>query len=140
MQKCFCLKIIFFMFLANLIFVVSLLKIHQAEYFESSDVIVVKKQVYWKFISFRQSGYSNILTRVKKKIKWLVVERQEVQIDQTRILVRLVTVIIVLLSLYRDVFRTLAHLMPEAYSKPFQISTMIGHIENPGTVKIVYSE
>ena len=67
-------------------------------------------------------------------------ERQEVQIDQTRILVRLVTVIIVLLSLYRDVFRTLAHLMPEGYSKPFQISKMIGHIENPGTVKIVYSE
>ena len=75
-----------------------------------------------------------------KKIKWLVVERQDVQIDQTRILIRLVTVIIVLLSLYRDIFRTLPHLMPEAYSKPFQISTMIGHIENHGTVKIVYSE
>ena len=63
-------------------------------------------------------------------------ERQDVQINQTRILIRLVTVIIVLLSLYRDIFRTLPHLMPEAYSKPFQISKMIGHIENHGTVKI----
>ena len=30
--------------------------------------------------------------------------------------------------------------MSAAYSKPFQISKMMRHIENPGTVKTVYSE
>ena len=37
------LKILIFMFLADLIFVVSHLKIHPFKYFDSSDVIVVKK-------------------------------------------------------------------------------------------------
>ena len=30
--------------------------------------------------------------------------------------------------------------MPEAYSKPYQISKMMRHIENSGIVKTVYSD
>ena len=30
--------------------------------------------------------------------------------------------------------------MSEAYSRPFQISKMMRHIENPGIVKTVYSD
>ena len=30
--------------------------------------------------------------------------------------------------------------MSEAYAKPFQISKMMRYIENPGTVKTVYSD
>ena len=47
-QKIFCLKIHFFMFLANFLFVVSQLKIQPGscslKYFESSDIVVVKKK------------------------------------------------------------------------------------------------
>ena len=78
------------------------------KYFESSDVIVVLdkykinfcllitrkynyivrkfslKKLDLKIISF---CFSYILTRVKKKIKWLVAERLDVQTEQTRILI-----------------------------------------------------
>ena len=66
--KRFLLKNPFFMFLGNFISVVLHLKIHPAvhliKYFESSDVIVVKKKSL-KFTSFR---YSYVLARVKKNI------------------------------------------------------------------------
>ena len=42
-----------------------------------------------------------------------------------------------LLILYR--VRALACLILDAYSKPFQTSKMMRHIENPGTVRTVYS-
>ena len=40
------------------------------------------------------------------------------------------------ISLYRGIFRTL---MVVEYSKPCQISKMMKRIENPGTVRAVYS-
>ena len=52
----------------------------------------------------------------------------------------LVTLIIMLLQLYRGIFRTLRYLMPEAYSKSHQISKMVRHIENPGIVRKVCSD
>ena len=36
------------------------------------------------------------------------------------------------------IFKTLAYLMPETYSKPYQIFTMMRHIENPCIVRKVY--
>ena len=36
-------------------------------------------------------------------------------------------------------FGTLACLMPEAYSKPCQISKIMRHIENPVIIRTVYS-
>ena len=54
-------------------------------------------------------------------------------------MITLVTMIIILLQLYRGTFRTLAHLMREAYSKPCQISKISRHIENPGIVRTVNS-
>ena len=50
----------------------------------------------------------------------------------------LAAIITILLELYRDIFRTLAYLMPEAYLKSCQKSTM-SHIENSGIVRVVYS-
>ena len=41
--------------------------------------------------------------------------------------------------MYREIFRILTHLMPETYSKSFQISKMMKHIENPAIVGTVYS-
>ena len=41
-----------------------------------------------------------------------------------------------LLQLY---LRTPAYLIPEAHSKPCQISKMMRHTESPGTVKTAYS-
>ena len=37
------------------------------------------------------------------------------------------------------ILTTLTYLMPDAYSKPCQISQMMRYIENPGIVKTVYS-
>ena len=45
-----------------------------------------------------------------------------------------------LLLLYCSIFSTLAYLMPEAYSKPCQISKMMRHIENNGIVRTVHSD
>ena len=36
----------------------------------------------------------------------------------------------------RNIFRTLIYLMPEAYSKSFQISEMMSHIENVGMARM----
>ena len=36
-------------------------------------------------------------------------------------------------------FKTLAYLIPEVYSKPCQISKLMRHIENPAIVRTVYS-
>ena len=45
-----------------------------------------------------------------------------------------------LLQLYRGIFRTLTYLIPAAYSKPYQISKIMRHIENPVIVRTVYSD
>ena len=50
--------------------------------------------------------------------------------------IALVTMIIMLLQLYLGIFRTLAHLMFEAYSKPFQISKLMRHIAGQGVSKM----
>ena len=77
-------------------------------------------------------------------MKRLVAQGLDVQIEETSNsrgnsnIVTLVT-IIMLLYLYRITFRTLTHLMPEAYSKLCQISKMMRDIENPGIVNTVYS-
>ena len=47
--------------------------------------------------------------------------------------------IIMLSSQYDSIYRTAAYLMPEAYSKPCQISKIIRHNENPGIVRTIYS-
>ena len=59
--------------------------------------------------------------------------------DENSNIITLVTIITMLLQLYLGIFRTLAHLMSEAYSKSFRISKMMRHIENSGIVKTVYS-
>ena len=56
--------------------------------------------------------------------------------DENSNIITLVT-IIMLLYLYRRIFRTLAYLVPKAYSKPCEISKMRRHIENPGIVRTV---
>ena len=40
-----------------------------------------------------------------------------------------------MLLLHRRLFRILANLIPEAYSKPCQTSKIIKNIDNPGTVR-----
>ena len=59
--------------------------------------------------------------------------------DKNCNIIRLVTIIIMLLQPYCGIFRTLAYLTPEAYSKPCQISKMMRHIENSGIDRTVYS-
>ena len=59
--------------------------------------------------------------------------------DKNSNIIRLV-IIIILLKPYRDLFRTLAYLMPEAYSKPRQIRKMMQHIESPGILRKIYSD
>ena len=58
----FFLKIHFFLFLASFIFVASLLKIQAAVHLNTSKALTSKI-----FISFRWSGYSYVLTCVKKR-------------------------------------------------------------------------
>ena len=94
-----------FLLIVNLIFVVSYLKIHPAVYLNTSKALKVlqsKRKVYSRFTSIR---YSDVLTRVKKDK--MVAERLDVQIEQTRIIITLVTIMI-MLSLYRGILRTLA--------------------------------
>ena len=77
------------MFLADFIFVVFHLKIHQAvsyKYFETSDFIIVKKESLLKDLFFFRSNSFYLF--LLKKIKCLAVERLDVQIEQTRILIR----------------------------------------------------
>ena len=59
--------------------------------------------------------------------------------DKNYNIIALVTMIMMLLQLYRSIFRTFAYLMPEAYSKNCQISKIMRYIENPVIVKTVYS-
>ena len=47
---------------------------------------------------------------------------------------------VMLLWRCHGICRTLAHLMSEAYPKPFQTCKMIRHIANPGIVKTAYSD
>ena len=42
------------------------------------------------------------------------------------------------LELCRSIFRTLGNVIPEAYSKPCQLSKTMVHIENPDIVRAVY--
>ena len=41
--------------------------------------------------------------------------------------------------MYRGIFKTLAYVMPKAYSKPCQVSKIMRHIENYDIVRKVYS-
>ena len=52
---------------------------------------------------------------------------------------RNIKLFLVMTPKYSWSYITLAYLMPEAYSKPYQISCMLGHIENPCIVRTVYS-
>ena len=58
--------------------------------------------------------------------------------DKSCNIIILVTIIIILLNLYRGIFRTLAYVMLEAYSKVCQISKIIKYIEKPVIVTTVY--
>ena len=51
----------------------------------------------------------------------------------------IITLVTVLFSLHCEIFGNLAHLIPEAYSKPCQISNMMRYIENPDMVRKVCS-
>ena len=53
--------------------------------------------------------------------------------------ITILVTIIMLLQLYRSIFRTPAYLMHEACSKPCEISKMMRHIENTGIGRTVYS-
>ena len=61
--------------------------------------------------------------------------------DKNFSIIILVTIIIIMLLrlLYHSVFRTLAHLMHEKYSKPCQTSKTMRYIENHGIAETVYS-
>ena len=77
------------MILADFIFVVFHLKIHQAiscKCFETSDFIIVIKKSLLKDLFFLRSNSFYIF--LLKKIKCLAVERLDVQIEQSRILIR----------------------------------------------------
>ena len=52
---------------------------------------------------------------------------------------KMTVTIIILIQLYRGIFRTLVHLMPAACSKPCQTSQTVRHIENTGIIRTVYS-
>ena len=45
---------------------------------------------------------------------------------------------ITLLWLYRNIFTTLTYLIPESHSKPFQVSKMVSHVENPLRVREIF--
>ena len=62
------------------------------------------------------------------------------QVDQNSNITKLDAIIIMLLHVYCDKFRTLAYLMSEAHSKPCQISKMMKHIKNPAIVRTVFSD
>ena len=61
------------------------------------------------------------------------------RVDKSSNIITLIAIIVMLLKLYRIIFKPLAYLMLEAYSKPCQIAKVMRHIENPGKVRTVYS-
>ena len=64
-----------------------------------------------------------------------------VQIEQTRIITLVIIIMIMLLQLlYRSIFRTLAYLMSQTYSKLYHISKMMRYNKNPGIGRTVYSD
>ena len=80
----------------------------------------------------------------QKKIKCLVAKHLNVQIEQTRILYNNISynntnIIIITYYYFCNIIKIRTYLMPEAYSKPWQISKIMRYIENSGIVRIVYS-
>ena len=128
------------MILGDFIFVVFHLKIHQAvscKYFETSDFIIVKKKSLLKDLFFLCSNSFYIF--LLKKIKCLAVERLDVQIEQSRILIRYdnISYNSNVITISRHI-QNPGYLMSVAYLKPCEISTLMEHIEGSVRKKCPY--